>query len=67
MAGRRVIARGAGVNVAARTNAAGVARLTIRPRSAGVVRFRVAGTTACVARVTVKAVFRPPLTGRTSG
>ena len=67
MAGQRVLARGAGVNVAARTNAAGVARLTIRPRSAGVIRFRVAGTTACTAQMRVRAIFRPPLTGRSSG
>jgi len=64
MAGVRVNARGAGVRTAARTTAAGVARLTFRPRSPGVIRIRAAGSTICVARLSVAGRFRPPqLTG----
>jgi hypothetical protein len=65
MAGVRVIARGAGVRTSARTNTLGVARLVLRPRSAGVVRLRALGSTRCVARLVARGVFRPPaLTGR---
>ncbi len=59
-----VTARGRGVRTAARTNAAGVARLTFRPRSAGRITIRAARSSICVARLRVAARFRPPqLTG----
>ena len=64
MAGVRVIARGAGVRTSARTGPAGYARLTFRPRRAGVIRIRAAGSTVCVARIGVTSTFQPPvLTG----
>jgi hypothetical protein len=64
MAGVRVIARGPGIRTGARTNANGVVTLSIRPRSAGVVRFSVPGSTRCVLRLGIAARFRPPvLTG----
>ena len=60
-----VTARGAGVRTQARTNTAGVARLTIRPTRKGTVTVRLAGTaTRCVARITVRAPRQPDLTGR---
>ena len=64
MAGVSVTARGAGVRTSAKTNASGVARLTFRPRSQGTITVRAAGSTICVARLTVAGRFRPPeLTG----
>jgi hypothetical protein len=64
MARVRVRARGAGVRTGATTNAAGVARLTFRPRRAGTITIRAAGSPICVARLAVGGRFRPPpLTG----
>jgi hypothetical protein len=64
MARVRVRARGAGVRTGATTNAAGVARLTFRPRRAGTITIRAAGSSVCVARLAVGGRFRPPpLTG----
>jgi uncharacterized repeat protein (TIGR01451 family) len=63
MAGVRVVARGAGVRTSARTNAAGVARLVVRPRRAGAIAFRVAGFPRCMARVGVPSAVTPQLTG----
>ena len=64
MAGVRVIARGPGIRTGARRNATGVVSLSIRPRSAGVVRFSVPGSTRCVLRLGIAARFRPAvLTG----
>jgi hypothetical protein len=64
MARVRVIARGPGIRTGARTNANGVVALSIRPRSAGVVRFSVPGSTRCVLRLGIAARFRPDvLTG----
>ena len=45
-AGVRVIARGAGVRASAITGAAGYARLSVRPRSSGVLTVRVVGSEA---------------------
>ncbi len=56
----RVIARGPGVRTSAITGRAGYARLTFRPRSAGVITIRLAGSTRCVKRLGVSAQFRPP-------
>ena len=61
MAGVRVVARGPGIRTGARTNARGVVSFTIRPRSAGIVRFRVPGSTRCVLRMGIAARFRPPI------
>jgi uncharacterized repeat protein (TIGR01451 family) len=62
--GATVVARGAGVNVRARTNNRGVARLTIRARTPGVIRFNALGQRTCAQRrIGVMGVFQPPLTG----
>ena len=61
MAGVRVIARGPGIRTGGTTNANGVVALSIRPRSAGVVRFSVPGSTRCVLRLGIAAPFRPPI------
>lgn len=63
MAGVRVVARGAGVRTAARTNGRGYARLSLRPRRAGVVRIAVARSTRCVARLGVPGRAIRPITG----
>jgi hypothetical protein len=60
-AGARVLVRGAGVRTSARTNAAGVARVTVRARSGGVIRFRVVGSIRCGARMGALPTFAPPI------
>jgi len=60
MAGKRVVARGAGVLRSGRTNARGVVRLVVQPRRAGIVRFSVPGAPRCAKRLAVASVFRPP-------
>jgi hypothetical protein len=62
MAGVRVVARGAGVRRSRVTSARGLARLIVRPRRLGVVRFAVPASPECVKRVAVRrgrTVFRP--------
>jgi hypothetical protein len=54
MARVRVIARGAGVRTSRMTSARGLARLIVRPRRVGVVRFAVRGGSRCVKRVAVR-------------
>jgi hypothetical protein len=64
--GLRVTVRGAGVQAAGRTNAAGIARIAVRPTRTGIIVIRIAGRPArCGARrVGVVGTFRPPpLTG----
>jgi hypothetical protein len=63
MAGVRVVARGAGVRTSRVTNGRGWARLVVRPRRTGVVRFTVAGGAHCARRVVVRGVrtiVKPP-------
>lgn len=55
VAARRVVARGAGGTVSARTNARGVARLPVRFASAGTVRVALPGLTGCHASLGVGA------------
>jgi hypothetical protein len=62
MAGVRVVARGAGVRRSRVTSARGLARLIVRPRRVGIVRFAVPASSRCVKRVAVRrgrTVFRP--------
>ncbi len=55
---------GVGVSRAVRTDAAGVARLAISPRKAGIIVARITNVKACnTARVGVIGVFEPPVTG----
>jgi hypothetical protein len=54
MARVRVVARGAGVRTSRLTNARGLARLIVRPRRVGTVRFAVRGSSLCVKRVAVR-------------
>jgi hypothetical protein len=64
MAGKLIRVRGAGVWVNARTNASGIAKIAVRARSEGTVRFTAAtGTARCSASVRANAPFLPPLTG----
>jgi uncharacterized repeat protein (TIGR01451 family) len=65
MAGKLIRVRGAGVWVNARTNSKGIARISVRARSEGSVRFTaITGTARCNASVRANAPFLPPLTGR---
>ena len=62
--GARVVMSGAGLDVAARTNASGRARFTVTPRRAGIVQIRVPGQAVCArVRIGVVGAFKPPLTG----
>lgn len=55
---------GAGVTRSVRTNAQGVARLTVAPTKAGIIVARITNVKACnTARVGVIGVFEPPVTG----
>jgi hypothetical protein len=70
MAGMRVVARGAGVRISRITNVRGLARLIVRPRRPGFVRFAVPGSSRCARRVAVRGVRTvvlppqiPPLVG----
>lgn len=63
---REVVVRFAGVGVTrtVRTNAQGVARLTVAPTKAGIIVARITNVKACnTARVGVIGVFEPPVTG----
>jgi hypothetical protein len=64
MAGKRIYVRGAGIATSKLTGRSGYATFTVRPRSAGVVRFFLNGSTACAKRLGVKSAFVPSLTGR---
>jgi uncharacterized repeat protein (TIGR01451 family) len=64
--GTRITVRGAGVRTGGRTNAAGIARIAVRPTRTGIIVIRIAGRPArCGARrIGVVGTFRPPpLTG----
>jgi hypothetical protein len=63
MARKRVTLRGVGVTATGRTNAAGILRITIRPRRIGILQIRVQGEAGCSTRLGVAGVIRPPLTG----
>jgi hypothetical protein len=59
----RLHAQGRGVSVRATTNARGVARLSFRPTTAGIVRVNVRGQSCRAARIGVNAGQQPSLTG----
>ncbi|HEV3408182.1 MAG TPA: gamma-glutamyltransferase, partial [Gaiellaceae bacterium] len=60
--GTRIVARGAGVNRTVRTNARGIARVTLRPRRAGAVILRAPSLGRCTARLAVRAApVAPPV------
>jgi uncharacterized repeat protein (TIGR01451 family) len=64
--GARLSARGAGVRAAGRTNAAGTARIAVRPTRTGIIVVRLTSQPAhcSVRRIGVAGIFRPPsLTG----
>jgi uncharacterized repeat protein (TIGR01451 family) len=62
--GRRVVVKGAGINKSARTNGRGIARITVKPRRAGIVTITVPQRIACgTRRIGVVGAFQPPLTG----
>ena len=55
---------GNGLATVAKTNAAGVARVAITPRKAGITLVRISSAKACnTARIGVIGVFEPPVTG----
>jgi hypothetical protein len=62
--------QGAGINLQAKTDSAGIARFSLRPKSAGMVRISLAQPAACnaVSRLArAVGIFKPPkpnFTGR---
>jgi hypothetical protein len=70
VAGVTVLVRGAGVTLQAKTDSAGIARFSVRPRSAGMIRISLAQPAACnaVSRLArAVGIFKPPkpnFTGR---
>jgi uncharacterized repeat protein (TIGR01451 family) len=62
LAGERVVIRGAGITVSARTNRRGVAVVTVRATRPGVVSIRVAGE-PCARRIGAIGRDQPDLTG----
>jgi uncharacterized repeat protein (TIGR01451 family) len=62
MAKQRVRVRGAGIDVTARTNAAGVARVSVRAQRPGIVAITVAGS-RCARRLGAVGGGQPNLTG----
>jgi hypothetical protein len=65
-AGTRIVVRGAGANRTVRTNARGVARVTVTPRRAGTVTLRAPSLAGCTARLAVRAA-PVPVSGRLTG
>jgi uncharacterized repeat protein (TIGR01451 family) len=62
--GVKVRFTGAGVSKSARTNAKGVAHVTIKTTKAGIIHVRITNAKACnTARIGVVGVFQPPVTG----
>jgi hypothetical protein len=64
MAGVKVVVKGPGVSVSARTGRNGVARLTFRPRAAGAIQVSLAQASSCAVKSrvlpVVPEVFKPP-------
>jgi uncharacterized repeat protein (TIGR01451 family) len=60
-----VLVTGPGIRRTARTNAAGIARITIQPRRTGIVQIRMTNQPQRCGnyRVGIVGVFRPPVTG----
>jgi hypothetical protein len=63
MAGARVRVTAPGITKLGRTNARGIARITVRPSKPGIARVVVLGAPQCVARSGIIGVFTPPVTG----
>jgi hypothetical protein len=63
MARAHVRVTGPGFDASARTNGRGIARVRVRPRTAGVVRVAVRGSTHCRARLRAASPARPRFTG----
>jgi len=63
MANARIRVTAPGVTALGRTNASGVARITVRPKKPGIARVVVVGAPQCVARSGIIGVFTPPVTG----
>jgi uncharacterized repeat protein (TIGR01451 family) len=64
VAGVAVRFTGKGLSTVVRTNARGVARLTIAPRKAGIMLVKITSAKACnTARIGVIGAFEPPVTG----
>jgi hypothetical protein len=61
--GASVLVRGARIQASARTNAQGIARIRVRPRTTGIVRVVVRGSTRCQMRLAAMGVVRPAFTG----
>ena len=62
--GARIVLSGAGVSKTVKTNAQGIARITIRPSKPGIIKVEIRGTKACnTQRIGVVGVFEPPVTG----
>jgi uncharacterized repeat protein (TIGR01451 family) len=60
-AGIRVSLRGSGIAKIARTNAHGVARLTVKPKRAGIIRVTAVNRRSCTTpQIGVAGVFKPP-------
>jgi uncharacterized repeat protein (TIGR01451 family) len=63
-AGVPVSLKGAGINRQARTNGQGIARLTVKPRKAGIVQIRVPNRKSCATQqIGVAGIFKPRFTG----
>jgi uncharacterized repeat protein (TIGR01451 family) len=63
-AGVPVALKGAGMDRRARTNSHGVARLTVKPRKAGLIQVRVPNRRSCsTQQIGVAGVFKPRFTG----
>jgi hypothetical protein len=64
MAGVKVRIRGAGIDKTVRTNKQGVARITIKPPTTGIVRVTVPSHATCTRpQIGVVPVFTPPVAG----
>jgi NADPH-dependent curcumin reductase CurA len=59
----RVRVTAPGINRTNRTNAQGIARITVKPAKAGIARITVVGSSGCSARSGIVGVFQPPVTG----
>ena len=62
--GATVVLTGPGIKRTVKTNAQGIARITLRPSKPGIIKVEVRGTKTCnTQRVGVVGVFEPPVTG----
>jgi uncharacterized repeat protein (TIGR01451 family) len=59
----RVRVTAPGISRTTRTNAQGIARITVKPTKAGIARITVVGSARCSARSGIVGVFQPPVTG----